>query len=96
MATDTLEFLFLGMVAMVVAAMLGGALAGRARTVGASLRACAVLAVVSAGGAYGLAHASGPQGAASYAPLLACAALLFTLVIAFCASLMARRLHARR
>jgi lipopolysaccharide export LptBFGC system permease protein LptF len=83
------ENLFWGMAAVVAIAILGGALCARAGRVGATLMGCAVLGVVNGGWVL---FATVTSDFADQAPILAVAAIMFTLVIGAAAALAMRRL----
>ncbi|MEI2416140.1 hypothetical protein V8Z80_08135 [Orrella sp. JC864] len=89
----TYEYLFLGMVGVVLLAMLVGAAAGRTASIQKGFAVCLLTAVLGAGLAYRLTQGGADAG---YAPLLAAAAGLFGLMISFSASLVSRRVLARR
>jgi lipopolysaccharide export LptBFGC system permease protein LptF len=83
------ENLFWGMATVVAIAMFGGALCARASRLGSTLTGCAILALVN--GAWVL-FATLDGDFSDQAPILAVAAVLFTLVIGAAAALAMRRL----
>ncbi|WP_313623083.1 hypothetical protein [Achromobacter sp.] len=87
------EYLFWSMAAMVAAALAGGALCGRLRSIGHALLGVAGLAAVISVAALVLARVA---GFSDLAPMLSIAAFMFSLVIGAAAALLTRRILERR
>lgn len=86
------EYLFWSMAAMVVAALLGGSLCGRLRSVGQALTGVALLAAAVFAAVLVLARSA---GLADQAAMLSIAAFMFSLVIGSAAALLTRRILRR-
>lgn len=83
------ENLFWGMATVVAIAILGGALCARASRIGATLGGCVALAILNGGWVL---FATLTGDFMDQAPILAVAAVMFTLVIGVAAGLAMRRL----
>ncbi len=86
------EYLFWSMAAMVAAALVGGSLCGRLRSVGQALAGVALLAAAVFAAVFVLSRSA---GFGDQAAMLSIAAFMFSLVIGSAAALLTRRILRR-